>query len=74
MIVKKPQFVVVEANGVGFKVFVSSKTQKNLPKINLKIKLFCSFVVRQEAPEIYGFLDEKELEEFFPHFISFIWF
>ncbi len=63
-IVKKPQFVVVEVNGIGFKVFTSIRTLKNIPKINSKIKLFCSFRVRQEMPEIYGFFDEKELEIF----------
>lgn len=64
LLIKKSQFVVVEVNDIGFKVFISLKTQKNLPKINSKIKLFCSFVVRQEMPEIYGFFDEKELEIF----------
>ncbi len=64
LIVKKPQFVVVEVNGIGFKVFASTRTLKNIPKINSKIKLFCSFRVRQEMPEIYGFFDEKELEIF----------
>ena len=64
LITKKPQFIVVETNGIGFKVFISSKTLENLPKINSKIKLFCSFIMRQENPEIYGFLSEKELEFF----------
>lgn len=64
LLIKKPQFIAVETNGIGFKVFISSKTLKNLPKINSKIKLFCSFVIRQETPEVYGFLNENELEIF----------
>lgn len=64
LIAKKPQFAAVEVNGAGFKVFISSKTLKNLPALNSKVRLFCAFVVRQEQPEIYGFLTEQELEIF----------
>lgn len=64
LIIKKPQFIVVETNGLGFGVFISSKTSKGLPKINSKIRLFCSLIMRQENPEIYGFLSQEELEIF----------
>lgn len=61
---KKSQFVVIDVGGVGYKVFVSQKTFKKLPAISSKINLLCSYHVRQDMPEIYGFLDEKELEIF----------
>ncbi len=61
---KKPQFAVVEASGFGLKILISEKTSKNLPKIESKIKLFCSLAVRRDGVDIYGFLSEKELDVF----------
>lgn len=64
LIIKKPQFAVIEASGFGLKILISDKTSKNLPKIGLKTKLFCSLIVRRDGVDIYGFLSEKELEVF----------
>ncbi len=61
---KKAQFVVVESNGLGYKVFISNNIEKKLPAIGSQIQFLCSYHVRQEMPEIYGFLTEKELEIF----------
>lgn len=64
LIVKKQGFAVVEVNGIGFKIFVSSETARKLPKINERIFLFCYTSVKQNGIELYGFLTEKELEIF----------
>ncbi|MEK7555579.1 MAG: Holliday junction branch migration protein RuvA [Patescibacteria group bacterium] len=64
LIVKKSAFAVVEANGIGFKVFISPKTFKALPKINSRLRVFCSFHVKQDGAELFGFLKEDELEFF----------
>ncbi|MEK7634566.1 MAG: Holliday junction branch migration protein RuvA [Patescibacteria group bacterium] len=64
LLVKKSNFVVIEAGGIGFKVFVSSKALRKLPKIGLRAKLFCYTNVRQDGLELYGFSDEEELEIF----------
>lgn len=64
LVLKKPQFAVVEASGFGLKILISEKTSKNLPKIESKIKLFCSLAVRRDGVDVYGFLSEKELEVF----------
>ena len=65
LIVKKPQFAVVEANGIGFKLLISLKTFRQLPKINSKIRLFCYTNIRQqEGIELYGFLKEEDLAIF----------
>jgi len=61
LIVKKPLFAVLEANGIGFKIFISLKSFRKLPKIGTKTLLFCHPHIRQDAMEIYGFADEKEL-------------
>jgi len=64
LIVKKPQFIALETNGVGFKVFISPRTSRNLPKIGQRAKLFCITLMSRETIELYGFLSEKELEIF----------
>ena len=65
LIIKKPQFAVIEANGIGFKLLISLKTFRQLPKINSKIRLFCYTNIRQqEGIELYGFLKEEDLAIF----------
>ena len=64
LIEKNKQFIAIEAGGVGYKIFISLSTFNKLPKIGEKTTVFCSYHVRQEMPEIYGFLDKKELEVF----------
>lgn len=64
LVFKKPQFAVLETNGIGFKVAISQRTERNLPKIGSKIKMFCHPYFRQDGLELYGFLSEKELEIF----------
>lgn len=69
LIVKKPQMVVIEVAGIGFKVFASPSTLKKLPKSGSKTRLFCYTCVNREGIDLYGFLTEKELE-IFETFIS----
>lgn len=64
LLVKKFNFVVIEAGGIGFKIFISSKVSRKLPKIGSKAKLFCYTNVRQDGLELYGFFNEEELEIF----------
>lgn len=64
LITKKQDFFAIDVNGIGFKVLASEKTLKQLPKIGTKIRIFCAFFVKKDTTEIYGFLDENELEIF----------
>lgn len=64
IIIKKEKFIVLDVNGVGYKVFLSKKAISNLPEIEESLKLFCFLSVRETALELYGFLNQKELEFF----------
>ena len=66
---KRQGFVVVEAGGVGYKIFVSSKVAHSLPQIGSEVKLFTYFYTREDSTELYGFIEEKELG-FFSKLIS----
>lgn len=58
------KFAIINVNGVGYKVFISLNTFKNLPKKGEKVKLYTHLYVREDIMALYGFLDKKELEFF----------
>ena len=64
LIIKKPQFAVVEASGIGFKILISNRTFRQLPKIGKGVKLFSHLHIYDSNAEIYGFSEERELEIF----------
>lgn len=68
IILKTDKFVVIEANGVGYKASVSPDTLSR-SKQNEEIFLWIHTHVREDAFDLYGFLDRKELE-FFEMLIS----
>ncbi len=58
----KDNFIILEAGGIGFRVFLSSRTAQSLPQIGSNIKIFCSLYNRESEPfELFGFLTEQEL-------------
>ena len=63
------KYVLVGVNGVGYKVYISTNVFKNLPKIGNEVKLFTHLHVREDILDLYGFLDQKDLE-FFEMLIS----
>lgn len=58
------KYVILDINGVGYKVYISGNTFKNLPKKGEKIKLYTHLYVRENAMDLYGFLNLEELEIF----------
>ncbi len=52
--------IVVEVNGVGYKVYVPVSMIPKLPKIGEKIKIFTYQVVREDTNDLYGFLRKEE--------------
>lgn len=64
IILKRDKFIVVENNGVGYKVFLSSQTLFKLPEIGSPIKLYTFQNVKEEALDLYGFLSYDELDFF----------
>ena len=60
---KGNNFVVINANGVGYEIGVSSNTIDNLPAEGSEVKIYTYLAVREDAMQLYGFLtrDEKQL-------------
>ncbi|HDL74882.1 MAG TPA: Holliday junction branch migration protein RuvA [bacterium] len=61
---KTEKYIILETNGIGYKVFVSKKTFSKIPEKDKLIKIFTSLYLRDERVELYGFLTGKELELF----------
>lgn len=61
---KTEKFVVLDVGGVGYRVFVSFETLRILSGKEGKIILWTHLAVRENAMDIYGFLNYAELEFF----------
>lgn len=61
---KSTAFAVVECGGVGFKCLTSLSTLRRLPEPGREVTLFTHLNVREDALDLFGFADEKELNCF----------
>ena len=55
--------IILESNGFGFEIFCSPKTISRVKKGEIKT-IYTYLYIKKEEMELYGFLDEKELEFF----------
>ncbi len=60
LVERRPDHVVVEAGGVGYRVFVSLNTFYELPETGAEAVLLTNTVVRDDAIHLYGFAGEAE--------------
>lgn len=66
---KDEKFFVVNVNGVGYKIFSHAGILEKLPETGNEAKIWTHLYVREDALDLYGFLDRDELE-FFETLIS----
>lgn len=57
-------YVVVEAQGIGFKVFTSGNTMAMMPEKAKEVILYTTQIVREDFLGLYGFSTREELELF----------
>jgi len=62
--VRRPDAVVVECGGVGYRLAVSAETLKRVPAVGKTVTLHSHLVVRDDALVLYGFASEEERELF----------
>lgn len=60
ILIKKERYLIVERQGIGYKIFVSEKTREKT-KQGEEREFFTFFALRKERPELYGFLTPEEL-------------
>ncbi len=56
--------IVILTQGMGWQVFVARETQARLPHIGSQVFVFTSLIIRQEQPQLFGFLTLQEKEAF----------
>lgn len=62
--IKASDHVVVEANGVGYRIFMSGNTIQKLGDLNSNVKVFTHYHVREDNISLYGFYNLEELRMF----------
>lgn len=61
---KKPPFLLIDVNGVGYEVAVSMQTLYQLPALEQSITLHIQTIIREDAHALYGFACAEERELF----------
>lgn len=65
LILADPAMAVIDAGGVGYRIFISGNTLGKLAgKVGAKVRLYTHFSVKEDAMELYGFYTEEELASF----------
>jgi holliday junction DNA helicase RuvA len=64
VMVRRPDHVVVEAGGVGYRLAVSSETLKAVPATGREAFLHAELISRDDSLSLYGFSSEEERDLF----------
>jgi holliday junction DNA helicase RuvA len=64
VLVRRPDHVVIETGGVGYRLTVSAETLKAVPAHGKQTTLHAHLVVRDDAMQLYGFASEEERDLF----------
>ncbi|WP_411681047.1 Holliday junction branch migration protein RuvA [Clostridium thailandense] len=57
-------YIVIENNGVGYKIYTSGSTLAKLPKNGEEVLIYLQQIVREDFIGLYGFLTREELNMF----------
>ncbi|MCK5591805.1 MAG: Holliday junction branch migration protein RuvA [Candidatus Pacebacteria bacterium] len=57
------KYIILDVNGIGYKVYVSLDTISTISGNN-EVALWTHLVVKEDALDLYGFLNQEELEFF----------
>ena len=61
---KEPGEVVIDVGGVGYQLFISLGVFYRLPEIGKPVSLFVHTYVREDALQLFGFLEHDEKQTF----------
>src|SRR5204863_7449443 len=64
VLVRRPDHVVIDASGVGYRLAVSAETLKAVPARGKRASLHTHLVARDDALSLYGFSSEEERDLF----------
>jgi holliday junction DNA helicase RuvA len=61
---RRPDHVVIDCGGVGYRLAVSAETLRHVPAVGQQTALHTHLVVRDDALSLYGFSSEEERDLF----------
>jgi Holliday junction DNA helicase RuvA len=64
VLVRRPDHVVVEAGGVGYRLAVSAETLKAVPATGREVFLHAELIAREDSLSLVGFASEEERDLF----------
>jgi holliday junction DNA helicase RuvA len=64
VVVRRPDHVVIDANGVGYRLTVSAETLKAVPATGREGFLHAELVAREDSLALFGFASEEERDLF----------
>lgn len=64
LLVRRPDHVVVDAQGVGYRLAVSSETLRAIPATGEAVALHAHLISREDSLALYGFAAEEERDLF----------
>ena len=64
VMVRRPDHVVIDAGGVGYRLTVSAETLKAIPATGKEAFLHAELVAREDSLSLFGFASEEERELF----------
>jgi Holliday junction DNA helicase RuvA len=64
ILLKSDRFAIIDVSGVGYKVYISVDTMRNIGGKGKEISLWTHLAVREAALDLYGFTDYAEVELF----------
>ena len=64
VLVRRPDHVVIESGGIGYRLAVSAETLKSVPAHGKQASLHAHLVARDDSLSLYGFASEEERDLF----------
>ncbi|HHV29240.1 Holliday junction branch migration protein RuvA [Acetivibrio mesophilus] len=61
---KNNDFLIVESNGVGYRIFTSLSTIAGIGEVGGEVKVYTYLYVREDNISLYGFVNQEELNVF----------
>ena len=61
---KSNTYVVIDVGGIGYKIFMSSKSMEELGDTGQVVKVYTHYYVREDNISLYGFVTNEELRMF----------
>lgn len=61
---KMESYVIIEVNGIGYKIFMSQSSIDKMPEIENKVKVYTYLKVREDDMSLFGFNTQEELNMF----------